>query len=237
MKFLVFVTAVSLFFTSCDVNSERVEGNGKVTTETREAKQAAKIKVLGGIDVIVNQGPTSIKIEADENVLKYIITEDNDGWLEVKTRDNISLHTTNDIKVYISTPVLNGVQIAGSGNLTANGKFASDSKMLFTIMGSGNATVDVNTPAVEAEISGSGNVNVSGETRDVEVDIAGSGKFEGTNLKAENVKVAIAGSGDAFVFAESKLKASIAGSGNVRYKGNAEIDKDVAGSGTVEKIN
>ena len=236
MKFIVHISIIILLLTSCKFSHKEVEGNGKITTETREAKQASKIKVLGGMDVFVTQGPTGIKVEADEVAQKYIVTEENNGWLEIRIKEDVNLKTADNIKIHISTPFINAVQLAGSGDLTATGKFASDSKITFDVTGSGNARIDVNTPAVEAQIKGSGNVVVTGETRDVEVEIAGSGKFDGGNLKAENATVRIAGSGDAFVFAESKLTASIAGSGNVKYKGNAEVDKEVAGSGNIEKV-
>jgi hypothetical protein len=53
-------------------------------------------------------------------------------------------------------------------------------------------------------------------------------------IKAKDVKVRIAGSGDAKVHATKSLDVSIAGSGDVSYKGNpTKISQDIAGSGKV----
>jgi hypothetical protein len=55
-------------------------------------------------------------------------------------------------------------------------------------------------------------------------------------LKAEEVSINIAGSGDAAVHADKSLEVRIAGSGDVVYTGNpATVSTKVAGSGSVNK--
>lgn len=239
MSMRTFITTVLLLailsFSSCRLSGKRVEGNGNVSTEQRTISNATKIKVLGSMDVYLTEGPTAVRVEAEDNVIRYIITEVEDGWLEVKTRDHINLVTHAPVKVYISTPTINGISIAGSGNVMSDTRLKSDEKVGLRVSGSGDITLQVNAPGIDANIAGSGDINVSGETRDVKVKIAGSGNYKGGELKAENANVDIAGSGDAEIFADVRLSAKIIGSGNVAYKGNAEVNKKVVGSGDVSK--
>ena len=232
--YTLFIIAVT--FTKCDIAGENINGNGKVTSENRHISNAVKIKALGGMNVFVNSGPTGVKVEGEENVLPYIITETHNGWLEIRTRDNVNLHTTSPVKVYVTTPAIENLEVAGSGNITCNDKFSSNNNMSFKIAGSGDLMITVNSPKVTAEIAGSGNMHIKGETRDVEIHIAGSGNYDGPGLKAENANVNIAGSGDAYLFADINLKASIVGSGDVKYNGDAVVDKHIVGSGSVIKI-
>ena len=215
---------------------KRVKGNGNFESETRNISHATKIKVEGGMEVILDSGATSIRVEADENIIPYILTDLDDNWLRIRLKRNISITTSNTMRVYITTPTIYNIRVAGSGNVTSEKKFWSKKPISFDIAGSGDITIDVNAPKVDADIAGSGNLMITGETRDVDVSIAGSGNYQGMDLKAENARVSIAGSGDAFVFADVKINAKIMGSGNVKYKGNASVDKKVMGSGKVEMM-
>lgn len=230
----LYITAI--FFTSCNFNGETVEGNGNRRSEIRHVGNGTKINVVGGMDVFIDAGAPAIKIEGDENILQYIETRVDDGWLEIKTRNHINIHSSTPVKVYITTPEVTDLKVTGSGNLTCNSKFSSGSNMSFNITGSGNITADINAPAVDAGITGSGNMYIKGETRNVDIRVTGSGNYDSPELKAENANVKIMGSGDATLFADANLKASVAGSGDVRYGGNAAVDKKIAGSGSVIKI-
>lgn len=188
------------------------------------------------MDVIISEGETSVRVEADENLLPYIITELRDNWLEIKLENNISIKSQNDVKIYITTPSLTNISVAGSGDVTATGDFDSGKKAAYSIAGSGDITMVVNAPRVEADIAGSGNLKLTGMTRDLDVKIAGSGNFEGNDLKAENAKVKIAGSDDVFLFADVNLDAKVVGSGSVKYRGNATVNRKVVGSGSISKM-
>lgn len=229
---LVFV----LLGASCRFMGKRVVGNRNVETEGRSVSSATKIKVMGGMDVILDSGATLVRVEAESNILPYIITNVDDGWLEIRMKRNISITTHDPIKVYITTPNVYSVQIGGSGNVTGNKKFYSDKPIKIDIGGSGNVSLQVHAPKVDANIGGSGNIEVSGETRDVDVSIGGSGNFRGEDLKAENAKVKIAGQGDVTVFADVNLQANIVGHGDIKYRGNASVNKKVVGSGSVTKL-
>ncbi|MBC7652281.1 MAG: DUF2807 domain-containing protein [Deinococcales bacterium] len=214
-----------------------VKGSGVLTTEVRTVSNAEKIKSMGSFDVEITPGATtSVKIEGDDNLVKHIITESRNGVLVIKMEDHINYSTNNKLVVYITTPHIEEVSLSGSGNIITKGKFTGSDKLKVALAGSGDADLEVNTPTVTASIAGSGNIKLSGETQDATVSIAGSGNFNGEDLKAENAKATIAGSGDAKLFADVKLDVRIAGSGSVFYKGNAAVSQKVAGSGEVKKM-
>jgi hypothetical protein len=215
---------------------EHVTGNGKITSENRTVANAEKVNVAGDIDVILATGPTSIKVEADDNILSYITTQMNDDALEISTRDNINISSDHPIRVYVTSPHFTGISITGSGNVSAAQKIQTDEPMVCAVTGSGNLEVPVHTPRIKASITGSGNIRITGETRDIEVSVTGSGDFEGIQLRAEHAKVNIAGSGNVSVYANTKLDAHIQGSGDVKYKGAASVQQDIGGSGSVRKV-
>ncbi len=226
---------IILVGTACTYEGKIIEGNGKITSEKRTVNNISKIKVEGSIEVVIDNGLEGARIVTDENLIPYIVTEKDGDLLKIKVKENANLKSTKPITVYLSTPLVTEINLAGSGNVVANGRFSSTDRMGFEIAGSGNITIDVNSPKITTNISGSGTVHITGETKVVNVQIAGSGTHDGFALKAEDVSVKIAGSGDAMVYADINLKVSIAGSGNIKYKGNATVDKNITGSGDVIK--
>jgi hypothetical protein len=226
------------FLSSCDlIIGRRVKGNGNIITQERSIRTAHKIKLAGSYDVeLTKSSSPSLKINADDNLMSHIITENEGDWLVIKSREHEHLVPTDKIKIFISTEDLEAIELAGSGNIRGNDKFSTDNNLVLKIAGSGSMDLQIHSPKVKAEIAGSGNVNISGETKDQEISIAGHGDYLGENLKAENTTVRIAGSGNVKIFADNTLDIHIAGSGSVFYKGNPKISQHIAGSGEIKQL-
>lgn len=238
MKNILLLATLVLAISSCRVNlGKRIKGNGNVTSESRDVDGFSRIKIRGGMTVELVHGASSVRVEADENLMRYIVTREEDGWLVIRTRDNVNLRSSKPIKVYVSADRISAVNIAGSGNLVGRGKFAGADKLDIDVAGSGDVTLDVNTPNVSVDIAGSGNVTLSGETRDARVNITGSGNYDAEELMTETTDIDIAGSGDATVHADQRLKADVLGSGNVYYRGKATVNSKSTGSGKVRPLN
>lgn len=237
MKKLFVLLLINLIvLPACDfVTSRTIHGNGNVVAQARNITSAEKIKVAGNFDVhLVPAAYTGVKVEADDNLMQYIIVREEGGWLVIKPEENTNLKSANSITITVSTNSLEALDVAGSGRITTQGKFTGANKLNMELSGSGIIMMNTNTPEIKTSISGSGDVSIEGETKNLKVEMSGSGTFKGAGLKTENSDVSIAGSGDATVYADVKLKVEIAGSGHVYYKGNAHVQSDIAGSGSVK---
>lgn len=233
------LTALFLLVTvvSCHFNAGRtIRGNGRMATEERAFNDITKIRVRGAIHVEVVPGHASLKVEADDNLLPYIETRQENGWMVIRTKNNVSLRSQNPIRVYVSTDMLNAVDIAGSSVVKGQGKFSGAGYLDIDIAGSGNVDLAVNTPRIKVDISGSGSVVLSGETKDAAIDISGSGNYRAEELMTETTDIDISGSGEASVNAADKLSADVFGSGTVFYRGNPDVRSNTAGSGRVKRI-
>jgi Putative auto-transporter adhesin, head GIN domain len=238
MRISLSVIAFLLVFASCENPfNKTISGNGTITTSERNLSSFKNIKCAGSYEVELTQGNTnSVKIETDENLQSYIITDINGDELNIHTQKDLNLHPSNKIKLYITMEKLEEFKLTGSGNVSTTNKLTGGDHLDLDIAGSGNMHFDVNTPTVNSSISGTGDIYLTGETRDSKIEIAGSGNYHAEDLKAENATVKIAGSGDARVFADSTLDINIAGVGNVYYKGSAAVSQNVAGSGKIKKL-
>lgn len=223
-----------ILFTSCNfIGGRRVHGNGNLGSQTRSTGSFNAVHVLGSMDVVLNPGSDySVKVEADENLLPYILTDRDGDALVVHTRNGYNLQSHNNIKVYVTAPSIEGIVVSGSGSFISNGKLTSQ-RLKIDVTGSGDVKLDVDAPEISSEATGSGNVTLAGNTRNFSSEINGSGELHCFNLLSENTKVEIAGSGDAEVYASKSLDVQISGSGDVKYKGTPQINQHIAGSGSV----
>lgn len=241
MRTKFFYGAVLLFiagFLLSSCTTRRVKGNGNIITSNRSEGSFDAVKASGSFDVFFSQAETNeIRIEADENLMKYIQTSVEDGVLRIRTKSGMNIRPSQDIKVYVKSPKYKSVSLSGSGNMVAETKITSTEKIKLSISGSGDIKLqEIDAPQVDVNISGSGKAEGFGSTRDLDIDVAGSGDVMMKDLKAENAKISIAGSGNVWVFASMKLDVRVAGGGDIHYYGNpADIKSKLAGSGNLIK--
>jgi Putative auto-transporter adhesin, head GIN domain len=238
MKSILLLGAVSLVaFSSCNFVGKRVRGNGNIITSSVSVGDFNAVSQKGSIDVIVKSGSApSVKIEADENIIPYIETRVENGTLIIRTREGYWLKSSHDMKIYVTAPNFTSIKSFGSGDIESESTITTNDPITISTSGSADINVDVHAPEVNASISGSGNINLKGETKKFDAEVMGSGDIKAGDLKTEETKIDIAGSGNADVFASVKLDVSVKGSGDVHYRGNPpSVVSNMKGSGSLEK--
>jgi len=237
-KLFVFLIVAISFFSSCRfVTGQRIRGNGNVRTETRSPGSFKSVSSHGSFDVFVSSGEQSVRIEAEENLLPYIETYVEGYTLHVQTKDNYWLSPGRKVKIYVSSPDYESIRSYGSGDIIGESKITNSSKLELEVNGSANIKIDVDAPGVNTETNGSGDIFLKGETKSFEGQIHGSGNIKALDLRSNEAKIEIYGSGNADVFVDGKLDVHVAGSGDVNYRGNAQVSSSMAGSGRVKKVD
>ncbi|MBL4605495.1 MAG: DUF2807 domain-containing protein [Flavobacteriaceae bacterium] len=239
----LFITAIVLTMTlSVNAqkwwNNEKVKGNGKVITITRSTGDYDGVSVGGFFDVILVKGKEGkVKIEGEENLMKYIVTEVRRGSLQIKVKKGINLRTTKRLTVTVPIQSIDQVSLGGSGNIKGNVLIKADDFKV-SLGGSGNITLEVDATSVKTSIGGSGNIKLSGDANSFKGSIAGSGSIKAYELQVNTVNATIAGSGDIRISVKDEIKSTIAGSGSIYYKGNPpKINTKSVGSGSVRSRN
>lgn len=205
-------------------------------TETKDLTGFKKISFNISGNLYLTQGTVyKVDIEAEPTDLAEIITLVEDETLIIKTKPG--WHNLNNVKVYVTMPDIEGLAVAGSGNIIANDQIKTGTIEL-SIAGSGNINLEkLSAENTNASIAGSGNINVKGNSSEsLNANIAGSGNVNCNACESKNVKVDIAGSGSANVFATENLTTNIVGSGDVRYNGRPLINANSTGSGSTKPL-
>jgi Putative auto-transporter adhesin, head GIN domain len=209
---IVFISAM-LSLISC--YKERISGNGSTSTETRNINGFTAIAASGSTNVYITEGAAfKVEIKGYSNLLPYYETKLINNTLQLGYKQNVNIKHDNT-EVFITLPVLNGLTLSGSGNITTTGDFGGNTDF--------NATV-----------SGSGNIYFSsGVTQNFYSKVDGSGSIYTLNMVADKVDATISGSGKIEITAGNRLNVKITGSGKVYYKGSPVITTNITGSGAV----
>ena len=201
-----------------DISQDDASDKGKRVTETVSVKPFEKISVAGSFDVHYVQGETtSVKVEGPVKYLRQTVIANDGKTLRIKTKRGV-WRSMEDVNVYVTSPDLTHVSMAGSGEFDAEGMVDTDNLTL--------------------ELAGSGEIDFKQLVCDnLNIQVAGSGDVDVESVDVNKADMQIAGSGDIkvhFVRADF-VSAQVAGSGDIRLSGKAkQVDKKVAGSGDID---
>ncbi|KAF2081009.1 head GIN domain-containing protein [Flavobacterium sharifuzzamanii] len=238
MKKSILLLALTAFFTNSVVNAQnKVQGNGKIVTETRSTGDYDGIKIAGSFDVdLVSGKEGKITLKGEENLLAVIKVEVEDNSLKIYVEKGTQIRTSNG-KIQVTVPFekISELSLAGSGDIQSKDVIKNDN-LAVKLSGSGNFNLPVDTNNLELHVSGSGNINLKGTADKLTTKLSGSGDIDASSLKSKVVEANVSGSGNSKVTCAESITARVAGSGNIKYIGNPEKrDVKVSGSGTITK--
>ena len=234
LSILVIAFATTISHAQSRGNNQKISGNGNLKSETRTTATYDEIKVSGFFDVDLVAGTEGkINVNAEENILEYIIIESENNILSIYTKKGISIQTNKKVTIQVPFESLNKISLVGSGDVNSKNTIKSDN-LDIKLTGSGDMNLEIEAKTTEISLAGSGDMVVKGKSGDLISKLSGSGNIDAYNLATANADVAVAGSGDLKVFCTESLKARVAGSGDINYKGNPKTkDTKTAGSGDI----
>lgn len=203
---------------------------GNLFAQETNLEDFNEISISDNMNVIITQSTTqSYRIVPADINLKVT---NQSGKLSISRGDN-----KKPVTIYITCIKLNAIEVIGSADVRTDNEIQSDN-FKANLTGSGDLTVKIKTTTLNTALAGSGDINLEGTTNSFTASVAGSGDLRASKLVAENVKVEVAGSGDATVNAVKSLDASVAGSGDIRYIGNPESrNVNIVGSGSISETS
>ena len=237
MKNILILLAVLTSLSIQAQNYKNIKGKGAVVSKTVTTAEYDGVAVSGSFFVtLVDGAEGSIAINAEENLMEYIIVEVKDNTLYIKPEKNYGISASKGKKIEITVPVktISSVSLAGSGDVISNFMLNADNFKI-SLAGSGDIKLGIEAQTIDASLSGSGDIELKGKAINFNAAVAGSGDIEAFDLKADNAEASIAGSGDIEINCSQSIEARVSGSGDIQYKGNPiKVDSKVSGSGTIK---
>ena len=197
-------------FAACQIRvSETIRGSGIEGERTPPVAPFESLNITGSFGVHLEFGPQPhLRLVGDENLLTYVVVEQQGEELRISVREGFSLQPAPRIE--LSLPSLARLELIGP----------------LECVGEGLAEQEL-----ALESTGSGRVELRGECVALSVELTGSGDLALGQLATERARVEVTGSGAVELRVSSALSVEITGSAQVHYIGEPKVEIDITGSG------
>lgn len=164
----------------CQAAPKRVKGSGKLVTKTVQVPEFQAVQAARAVDVqLVAEKGRKLTIEADDNVLPYVVAEVKEGVLHL-TIDK-ALRTLNSVHVKITVPTdgrLRALNASSAAQITSNVRICGEKVVC---KASSAAEIDVKIEAAQTEFDLSSAANITAEVvgRNCSIEASSSADFKG----------------------------------------------------------
>lgn len=177
-------------------------------SEVRKVDEFSSIRIKSVADVEFTQGDKySLRLEGKEKWVKLTTTEVKDGCLiiDFKRGEKRSVKNINGLKLYVTAPTLEEVELTGVGSLECKEPLKLDDFTLrisgvgsaevadltcrrFTVSlnGVGDAEVNVDCDYLKARMGGVGSLELRGSADEADISRSGIGSVNTKRLKIKN---------------------------------------------------
>ena len=235
--FVVFCLSMAAWLLSA---CTMIRGSGEAITVRRDVSGFDQVALSGVGTLYITVGAEeSLKVEAEDNLLPYIVTEVRGQTLNIGFKDagwNVAIQPTEPIKYYLTVTDLSSLELSGAGNIEVTE--IDTPEMRIAASGAGNIEIEkLTAEQLIMDVSGAGSCRIhAGEVQDQNLRISGAGGYQAADVRSQKVAVEISGMGGAKVWAEKNLSVEISGAGSVDYYGQPHISQEISGVGNIQSL-
>ncbi|MGB1268387.1 MAG: head GIN domain-containing protein [Flavobacteriaceae bacterium] len=220
VKFII-PLLIAVLFSSCnfDINMSGVKGNGNVITQKRLSDvKFTKIDASEGLDVYLTKSTsTVVKVQADDNVQKFILTEVKDGTLHIHTSEPIG--KTNAKKVLVNFTQLNEINSSSGADIHTTNFILSDNMILNASSGS-DQYLSVKATNIKCSASSGADITLSGTTTTINADASSGANISAKKLTSQDCAANASSGADINLNCLKAINAKASSSADISYTGN-----------------
>ena len=237
---------------------ETVRGSGRMAQETRPIKGIARVDLatIGTLYLALGD-KEELRVEAEDNLLPYLLTATEGDELKIKAREDIELKPTQPVRFHLTVKKLNALSVSSAGNVEA-GPIKAE-RFLLVVGSAGNVTLEsLDAPEVAAMLNSAGNATIKSlKARDLRVNInsaggltiesgevekqavtqTSAGNYNAQGLKSRKAQALVNSAGSATLWVTEALLATVNSIGSLSYRGSPVVEEHATSLGTIRKID
>ncbi|RUT73453.1 head GIN domain-containing protein [Ancylomarina longa] len=234
-KSSLLIVGIAFLFSGC-VNAQfwGTKGNGNVQKENREVASFNSISASSGLNVYINQGDKeAVSVEADDNLLKLIVTKVKGNELILKTTENI--RRAEKLDVYVTLVNVNEIHVSSGCDLESQGLIKAD-HLDMSVSSGADAKLQIEGNEISCSVSSGADAILSGKANFFYGKSSSGSDLRAKELIATNCKAKASSGGDVSVYAKESIEANASSGGDVSYYGNpTKVDVSSSSGGDVNQ--
>lgn len=226
MALLMFCIA---FFSFCQSNSDKNENNFQ--KQNRTVEDFTGIKVENAISLVLTQGNSnSVSVSTSNSEdQKRVITEVENGILNVKLESGIWSWKNRKIIVHVSMQSIASIEASGASDIKITNKLLSED-LKIKLTGASSLKGEIKGLKLNVGLSGASTIKLNGIGGEVNIKATGASSCKGFDFNCENAKIEASGASEINISVNKSLFAKASGASSINYKGNPSV-KEIKSSG------
>jgi hypothetical protein len=231
---LFFVLCVPIALMSCFIDNHTVHSSGNKTRIKKDFSNFSGISVGSGFELIIKfDNSESVEIETSDNLIPYIIAEQNGSSLKFRTQNNVHFDNRSDVKIYVSAKKLNAIDGSGGSIIRAENNFITDDLAL-ELSGGSEFKSMVECDKFTTSLSGGSTAQISGKSGQIVVELSGGSKIKGKDFSSEDLVASLSGGSIISLIVNGKLTVNASGGSHVNYTGTGIVQtSDLSGGSEI----
>lgn len=236
VKFLI-ALLVGALVTSCnfDFNISGVKGDGNVVTENRFFnKEFTKIKASEDLDVYLTKSTsTAVKVQADENLQEYILTEIKNGVLHIHTSESVGKASAK--KILVNFTYLDEINSSSGAEIHTTNFILSDNINIKASSGS-HQELAIKASSITCKSSSGASIELDGNTKNISANASSGSVINAYSLIAENCTTKSSSGANIDVNCKTTINAKASSGSNISYTGNPQdVSKSKSSAASISK--
>lgn len=184
--FLTILFALTTLQLHAQESGNTIIGNGYTLLQYRHLDEFNSIEIRGDLSLFITQGDTMpIIIEADDNLLQYIITEVKNGTLYIHIANNMILKHSKGSSIFLSTPNIHSIT-AHNGAVVQCKKVISGNSLIINADSSSSISVNVNFKTITLNCGKASLIKLKGHANQLIINDNSSGTIDAGKLQIQN---------------------------------------------------
>ncbi len=234
--YFISVLIISFCLTAATAQAQKksIRGSKNIATETRESRDFNSLEVNKGIVVLLKKGRAKIEIEAEDNLIEYIVTEVNGNSMRVDVAPNVALVDIQPIivSIFAETHDLRDITISSGGSI-AEGSIERDS-LSCHLSGGSRLTSNITSHTLLLNVQGDSEATLSGAVDIAAIEVTGASELSGKDLSVQRCTIIAEGNSEARVRVTKEISASASGNSKIKYYGRPKVlEKNTSGRSSV----
>ncbi|MCF6180836.1 head GIN domain-containing protein [Lutibacter sp.] len=225
---------VLIITTSCFMDGIMgIKGNRNVISESRNiSSKFNEIDIQQGINLFLTQGnSTTLKVEADENIMDLLITKVENNQLKIYFKKNV--YKAKARNVYLTTNEISSIEASSGSSVKTENTWQIPSLKINTSSGS-SVKIHVKADDISSSSSSGSTLRIYGKTNKFSAKASSGSSINANKLMSMDVLAKASSGANVTVNVSGKLTAKASSGGSVDYEGNpTEINKDTSSGGNV----
>ncbi len=211
-----------------------------IVIENRDLSGFSKIEASGAFQIrIIKSTSYGVKVEADDEVIKNIITEVSGGKLIIKMQNKDKSDYNSHRKVLnitVQTPSLTALTCSGAVEVSSDDIFDAEKFELKT-SGASEVKLGINAKLLISKFSGASEVKLKGKVDTHALEMTGASELEALDLEASKYAIQSKGASDCKIFVKEELAVSGSGASSIKYKGSpSKVTKTTRGATNISQL-